>query len=243
MKKNDVELENRQGAEIPELSHSQDCSQNPDGNPNTTTNLLNFGDNLLPDVEARFHENATEQVLEMHEKAQMFDSKAELGFSYLQVFSACFDAFAHGANDVANSIGPMAAVYAIWDTAEVSKKNEMPLWILGLGGVGIVVGLGLYGYNIMQAIGFELTKLSPSRGFAIELGSALVVLTGSRLEIPLSTTHCQVGATVVVGMSLGCGQVNWMLFLKVIAGWIMTLVVASLLTAGVFSYAVYSPKA
>jgi len=209
----------------------------------TLQTLTNAADKVVIDVEKRFAENATDQVLEMLANAEKHDAKAELAFSYLQVFSACFDAFAHGANDVANSIGPMAAVYAIWDTGVVEKKIDMPLWILGLGGVGIVAGLILYGYNIMQAIGFELTKLSPSRGFSIELGAALVVLTGSRLEIPLSTTHCQVGATVGVGMTEGFGNVNWWLFARVVAGWIVTLLVASIMAAAVFSYAAYSPQA
>lgn len=205
--------------------------------------MKDLADNVIVDVEKRFNNTVTDDVIEMLSKAEKHDDRAELGFSYLQVFSACFDAFAHGANDVANSIGPMAAVYAIWESGEVEKKNEMPLWILGLGGVGIVAGLLLYGYNIMQAIGMELTKLSASRGFSIELGAALVVLTGSRFEIPLSTTHCQVGATVGVGMTEGVGNVNWKLFAKIVAGWILTLIVASVLTAAVFSYAVYSPRA
>merc|ERR1719419_357292 len=136
----------------------------------------------------------------------------------------------------------MAAVFAIWKDSEVEKKVDMPLWILAMGGIGIVVGLALYGYNIIEAIGLRLTKLSPSRGFSIELGAALVVLTGSRLEIPLSTTHCQVGATVGVGMSQGLGNVNWILFARVIGGWVVTLLVASLLSAGVFSYAIYAPS-
>merc|ERR1719419_780980 len=135
----------------------------------------------------------------------------------------------------------MAAVFAIWKDSEVEKKVDMPLWILAMGGIGIVVGLALYGYNIIEAIGLRLTKLSPSRGFSIELGAALVVLTGSRLEIPLSTTHCQVGATVGVGMSEGFGNVNWFLFAKVAAGWILTLIVAALVTAAIFSYATYAP--
>jgi len=205
--------------------------------------MKTIGDSVVVDVEKRFQDQATDQVLEMLANAETHDAHAEHAFSYLQVFSACFAAFAHGANDVANSVGPMAAVYAIWDTGVVEKKVDMPLWILGMGGVGIVAGLVLYGYNIMQVIGFELTKLSPSRGFSIELGAALVVLTGSRLEIPLSTTHCQVGATVGVGLTEGIGNVNWMLFARVAAGWIVTLLVASLMSAAVFSYAVYSPQA
>merc|ERR1719512_642526 len=199
-------------------------------------------DAVVVDVEKRFQDQATDQVLEMLANAEAHDPHAELAFSYLQVFSACFDAFAHGANDVANSVGPMAAVYAIWDTGIVEKKVDMPLWILGMGGVGIVAGLCLYGYNIMQAIGFELTKLSPSRGFSIELGAALVVLTGSRLEIPLSTTHCQVGATVGIGLTEGCWNVNCWLFLRVIGGWIITLVVASVLTGLIFAQAACAPK-
>merc|ERR1739838_863249 len=134
----------------------------------------------------------------------------------------------------------MGSTQSTWGAVE--KKNEMPLWILGLGGVGIVTGLLLYGYKIMQAIGFELTKLSPSRGFSIELGAALVVLTGSRLEIPLSTTHCQVGATVGVGLTEGFGNVNWWLFGRVVFGWVVTLLVASLMSAAIFSYAVYAPQ-
>jgi len=210
--------------------------------PSTWKELNVAMDTVIPDVEARFHDAASEQVLEMLANAEKHDPHAELAFSYLQVFSACFDAFAHGANDVANSIGPMAAVYGIWDSGVVEKKVDMPLWILGMGGVGIVLGLILYGYNIMQAIGFELTKLSPSRGFSIELGAALVVLTGSRFEIPLSTTHCQVGATVGVGLTEGFGNVNWWLFGRVIFGWVVTLLVASLVSAAIFSYAVYAPS-
>lgn len=198
-------------------------------------------DKFVPDIIGNFEDNCEDQVLEMLSRAETFDPEAELAFSYLQVFSACFDAFAHGANDVANAIGPMAAVFAIWNSGEVEKKVDMPLWILAIGGIGMIFGLALYGYNIITAIGLKLTKLSPSRGFCIELGAALVVITGSRLEIPLSTTHCQVGATVGVGMSEDCWGVNWWLFARVVFGWVITLVVAAFVTAGVFSYAVYAP--
>lgn len=229
--------------EMNSQSKSDDQSNQATTTGNKTLKKIDeLTDIVIVDVARRFHDSASDQVMEMLENAEKHDPKAEYALSYLQVFSACFDAFAHGANDVANSIGPMAACYAIWDSGLVEKKNDMPLWILALGGVGIVAGLVLYGYNIMQAIGFELTKLSPSRGFSIELGAALVVLTGSRLEIPLSTTHCQVGATVGVGMTEGFSNVNWWLFAKVVAGWVFTLVAASLLTITVFSYAIYAPS-
>jgi len=247
-KEQDIELQKRENEDnafeenLAKRASQEDASQIT-GSVSAYKKFNDMTDKVVVDIDKRFQDTASDQVLEMLANAEKHDARAELALSYLQVFSACFDAFAHGANDVANSIGPMAAVYAIWESGAVEKKNEMPLWILGLGGVGIVTGLLLYGYKIMQAIGFELTKLSPSRGFSIELGAALVVLTGSRLEIPLSTTHCQVGATVGVGLTEGVSNVNWSLFAKVVAGWVFTLVFASLLTAAVFSYAVYSPRA
>lgn len=110
----------------------------------------------------------------------------------MQVLTACCDSFAHGANDVANSIGPFSAMWAVYRDQDIGKKSEVPVWILLIGGVGIVIGLATYGYKIIQAIGVKLAKITPSRGFSIELGSALVVVTGSYFELPLSTTHCQV---------------------------------------------------
>jgi len=183
-----------------------------------------------------------ENVEKIRQNATVFDPKTEYAFSYLQVFSACFDAFAHGANDVANSIGPLAAVCGIYVSGEIEDEVNVQWYVLFLGGAGIVVGLALYGYNIIEEIGFRLTKITPSRGFSIELGAALVVITGSRMEIPLSTTHCQIGATVGVGMIGGLNTVNWLSFLKIIGGWIITLVVAATVTGLVFSFAVCAPS-
>jgi len=235
------ELVYEEDAQSPEDIEMNDVNGNSASEEKTTTNFDAITDKFIPDIEKRFAENVEDDVLKMLQASENFNRHAEHGFSYLQVMSACFDAFAHGANDVANSVGPMAAVFAIWDSGEVEEKVDMPLWILALGGVGIVVGLALYGYNIIEAIGFRLTKLSPSRGFSIELGAALVVLTGSRLEIPLSTTHCQVGATVGVGMSENCWGVNWWLMGQVVAGWVLTLVVAAVVTMAIFSFVVYGP--
>ena len=140
------------------------------------------------------------------------------------------DSFSHGANDVANAIGPFAAIY---DRKRCSSKQKNELgddayWILGLGGIGISLGLLIYGYKIMHTIGLKLCKITPSRGVAIELSSALVIITGSRLEIPLSTTHCQIGATMGVAAledPYKCSGMNCKIVAKTILGWIITLIV------------------
>jgi len=205
-------------------------------------------DTFIPDLDEKFKESASGELKEMLGSAESHNSEAEKMFTYLQVATCCFDAFAHGANDVANSIGPLAACYGIWEAHKetgilsVPDSAEVPIWMLLVGGLGIVAGLATYGYHIILTIGFELTKLSPSRGFIIELSSALVILTGSRLKLPLSTTHCQVGATIGMGLSEGCANINWWLMSKVFAGWVATVVVSALFTSAIFSYAIYSPK-
>lgn len=184
-----------------------------------------------------------DRIKSIHDNAEKFSAKTEKLFSFLQVFTAVLDSFAHGANDVANSIGPFAAIVSIYQSGEAAEDSEVPIWILVIGGLGIVFGLATLGYKVMQAIGVSLTRITPSRGFAIELGAAAVVVGASRLSIPVSTTHCQVGATVGVGMleKDKRNAVNWRLFGKVTAGWVATLIFAGLCSATLFSFAAYSP--
>jgi sodium-dependent phosphate transporter len=175
------------------------------------------------------------------DEAEKFPAKAEKLFNYLQVISACFDSLAHGANDVANSVGPLAAIMGIHSAAKVDSKVDVPIWILVLGGVGITIGLLTYGYNVIKSIGIKLTKITPARGFCIEMGSSIVVIVGSNLGIPLSTTHCQVGATVGVGMCEINGAatakrgVNWKLMGKVFSMWVLTLVFAAVCSSAIFT--------
>ena len=182
------------------------------------------------------------KVYQIHQRAEKFDPHTERIFSYLQVLTATLNSFAHGANDVANSIGPLASIIAIYNNNGITENAGVDTWVLVVGGVGIVVGLACLGYKVMAAIGVNMVTVTPSRGFAIEIGSAFVIVTGSQLGLPLSTTHCQVGSTVGVGMMEGKGSVNWKLVFQVFVGWVVTLLVCGLTTAGIFAFGMYSPS-
>ena len=187
-----------------------------------------------------------ERTTEVHENAEKFDKNTEAFFTYLQIFSAIFDAFAHGANDVANAVGPFATIYIVYNSGVVEKKADMgddKFWILGLGGIGIGVGLLLYGYQILRAIGVKLAVITPSRGFCIEMGSSLVVIIGAHFGWPLSTTHCQVGATAGVAMLEGFKGCNMWVIAKCCIGWVITCFWVGLTAALIFSIGAFSPMA
>lgn len=154
-------------------------------------------------------------------------------FSSLQVLTAIFASFAHGGNDVANSIGPLVALWVIFAEGSVEEVDLPRLPTMGLllfGGVGIVVGLWILGRRVIETIGESLTKIRPSTGFTIEIGSACTVLLASKMGLPVSTTHCKVGSVVFVGYADGkfgkkdAGQsVNWKLFGGIFASWVVTI--------------------
>ena len=172
----------------------------------------------------------SDAVAEIHKNAEQFNPSTEKLFSYLQILTAIFNSFAHGANDVANSIGPFAACIAIYETGNVMADAKVPTMTLVVGGFGIVIGLVCLGYKVMASMGMNMVKVTPSRGFTIEIGSALVILVGSALGLPLSTTHCKVGSTVGVGLVEGKSGVNWSLLYGVFAGWIFTIFICALST-------------
>lgn len=187
-------------------------------------------------------EEKSEEVARIHSLAEIFDPKTEHLFSYLQVATACFASFAHGANDVANSVAPFAMIYIIYTTGAVPPEGQgAEIWILAMGGAGIVIGLALYGYKVMRTLGTKLIKMTPSRGFAIELAAATVVVSASMIGIPISSTHCQVGATVAIGACEGQSGFNKFLFLKTFGAWMFTIFFSGLVTAGLFSFAYFSP--
>ncbi|CAN0011388.1 unnamed protein product, partial [Discosporangium mesarthrocarpum] len=196
------------------------------------------------DIHASVKDDA--HVSAIHDNAEIFDPRTEEVFKYVQVFTAICDSFSHGANDVANAMGPFAAIYVVYTAGVVESSSELgddAFWILAIGGAGIVCGLAIYGYKIISAIGVKISKITPSRGFAIELGSAMVIIIGSRLEIPLSTTHCQVGATAGVALLEGSGGVNLAVLGKAVFGWIITLIVCALTTSLLFAQGAYAPYA
>ena len=149
-------------------------------------------------------------------------------FVWLQIITACYVAFAHGANDVANAIGPMAAIYQIAVDGTLAASAEVPIGLLLLGGAGITVGVATWGYKVMDTIGKKITHITPSRGFAAEFGAATTVLIFSMpfLAVPISTTHTLVGAVVGVGLAGGASAVDFRVFAKIAASWVASLPVA-----------------
>ncbi len=157
----------------------------------------------------------------------VFDG-VERVFAVLMVFTACAMAFAHGSNDVANAVGPLAAVANIVQSGgEIAAKSSMPWWILLLGGSGIVAGLIMLGYRVIETVGRNITELTPSRGFAAELAAATTVVLASGTGLPISTTHTLVGAVLGVGLARGISAVNAKVVGKIILSWIITLPVGA----------------
>ncbi|MDG2421953.1 MAG: inorganic phosphate transporter [Gammaproteobacteria bacterium] len=165
------------------------------------------------------------------DKMQNQFSSVESVFAILMVFTACSMAFAHGSNDVANAIGPLAAINSVVQSGGVFEtESALPMWILLLGGFGIVSGLAIWGYRVIATIGRNITELTPSRGFAAELAAATTVVIASGTGIPVSTTHTLVGAVLGVGVARGIGALNLSTVGKIFLSWIVTLPVGALLS-------------
>lgn len=171
---------------------------------------------LLRDLQNRYGEPLSAQL-----------EYVERVFSPLVVFTSCCVAFSHGANDVANAIGPLAAVTDIAKSGSVASEVPVPLWILTLGGIGIVVGLATYGYRVMQTVGLRITQLTPSRGIAADVAAMTTVLVCSRLKLPVSTTHTLVGAILGVGLARGLASVDRRVTQHIFGSWLITVPAAA----------------
>jgi len=173
-----------------------------------------------PDADREFHFRTVERM-----------------FAVLQIASACAVAFAHGSNDVANAIGPMAAILQSIGTGALEAKSQVPPWLLLIGGVGIVVGLATWGRRVMRTVGERITELTPSRGYAAEFATALTIALASRFAIPVSTTHTLVGAVLGVGLARGIGALDYRVVGTIVLSWIVTIPVGAGLA--VFFYYFY----
>ncbi|MEE3199482.1 MAG: inorganic phosphate transporter, partial [Planctomycetota bacterium] len=155
-------------------------------------------------------------------------------FVYLQILSACTVAFAHGANDVANAVGPLMGVITVLQKGVVQAQSELSetwvMLILGLGGIGIVIGLATWGWRVIDTIGKKITELTPTRGFSAEFGAAITILVASRAGLPISTTHTLVGAVLGVGFARGIGALNLRVVRDIIISWVVTLPAGAFLT-------------
>lgn len=159
--------------------------------------------------------NFTERSSEYHVVEKMF--------IYLQIISACFVAFAHGANDVANAIGPVAAVLDVIKQGAISSVATISPWLLAFGGLGIVIGLATWGWRVIETIGKKITELTPTRGFCAEFGAAITILLASKLGLPVSTTHCLVGAVLGVGLARGLRALNLGILREIVLSWVITI--------------------
>lgn len=163
-------------------------------------------------------------------------SSVEKVFGVMMIFTACSMAFAHGSNDVANAVGPLAAVAGVVQSGgEIIGKSIVPSWVLLLGAVGIVVGLASWGYKVMATVGSHITELTPSRGFSAELAAASTVVVASATGLPVSTTHTLVGAVLGVGLARGIGALNLRVISTIFMSWLITLPAGAVL-AIIFFY-------
>ncbi len=149
-------------------------------------------------------------------------------FRRLQVFSSCYVALAHGANDVANAIGPVAGIYVIYKTQSIAQKAPVPDFLLALGGLFIALGVFTWGYKVIDTVGSRITTLTNTRGYAVDFGTATSVLVASKLGLPVSTTHAAVGAVIGVGLAGGLAAVDFKVVGKITLYWVITLPLSAL---------------
>jgi phosphate/sulfate permease len=191
-----------------------------------TKEELSYIVSKLEDISRRLTEKSGRHLI--HSEYQT----VERMFAFLQVLSACYVAFAHGANDVANAIGPIGAALETLRSAsyKASSSSEVPLWLLAFGGAGIVIGLATWGWRVIQTIGKKITELTPTRGFSAEFGAAITILFASKLGLPISTTHCIVGSVLGVGLAKGISAINLRTLRDIGLSWLITIPSAAILS-------------
>ncbi len=158
----------------------------------------------------------------------------ERWFGRIQPVTASYMAFAHGANDVANAIGPLAAVYQYVSTGVMAAETAVPAWLLVMGGVAIVIGLATYGHKVIDAVGRKITEITPTRGFSAEFATATTVLICTKMGLPISTTFVLVGAVMGVGVARGFGSIDLKVIRRILASWAITIPVSAFFAAVIY---------
>lgn len=162
------------------------------------------------------------------------DNGVESIFKRIQIGTSCYVALAHGANDVANAIGPLAVIYFLVKTGKVGATVPVPVFLLVFGGVGIACGISMAGYRVMETLGKKITTLSNTRGFSVDFAAATTVLVASKMGLPVSTTHAAVGGLMGVGLARGIEAVNFRIIIKIMIYWVLTVPAAAVTSMIVF---------
>jgi len=152
----------------------------------------------------------------------------------LQVLAAGFQAFSHGGNDVANAIGPVAAIVAVIRTQQVDMQVAVPFWLLLMGGAGLAIGVYFWGYRVIETVGHKITTITPTRGFTAGFGTATTVLICSRLGMPVSTTHVSIGTIIGVGLAKGISAINLKVIKSIFSAWVISLPMAAVFSIGFY---------
>ncbi|CAI6287239.1 unnamed protein product [Periconia digitata] len=233
-------------------SHSRPMSRKPEPRERWLTpvshlpfyspkKLVNWGKYIL--LQGVCRDVVTQKNLgAVHARATVYDNRVEHLWTYLQIASAMMMSIAHGSNDVANAVGPWVASYNTYVTGEVTAKADTPIWILVIAGLLLGLGFWVYGFNVMRSLGNKITQVSPTRGFAMELGAAITVLLASHLGLPVSTTQCLTGATIGVALcNWDIRAVNWKQIAFIFSSWIITLPSAGLISGLLMGMALNTP--
>jgi PiT family inorganic phosphate transporter len=161
-------------------------------------------------------------------------NSAEEVFRFIQVGTSCYVALAQGANDVANAVGPLAVIYFIVKTGSVGSKVQVPTFLLLFGGIGILCGIWMAGYRVMDTLGKKITTLTNTRGFSVDFAAATTVLIASKMGLPVSTTHAAVGGVMGVGIARGIEAINFSIIFKIMIYWVLTVPVAAVTSMIIF---------
>jgi len=181
-------------------------------------------------------------IAAIHANAEVFDQKAEAVFAYMQVFSAICVIFAHGAGEVGYMSGPLGAIFQIIRSGNLPDKSSPPIWTVIIGALGLVIGLGTYGYQVTRAVGVQLAKLTPSRGFSAEISTAMIIMIAAQYGLPTSSSQCITGGIIGIACLEGRKGLNLKFLLKTFSSWIWTMLFVALIVGGLFAQGAFAPS-